>query len=140
MFEAADESVAVAESERVAEDGPEDGDQAHHGEALHHGAEDVFSANQAAVEEREAGAGHEQNERGGDEHPGVVGVHLRVLHGLLQSGDLSLCRGVPSGGSAPGLGSGKTKKADKNSDLRKQRHGFFAPKDFRSAGNAGRRK
>ncbi len=93
VFEAADEGVAVAEGERVAADGPEDGDEAHHGEALHHGAEDVFAADEAAVEEREAGAGHEQNERGGDQHPGVVGVHLRGLDLLLELGELSLRNG-----------------------------------------------
>ena len=73
VLEAADEAVAVAEGQRVADDGPENGDQAHHGEALHHGAEDVLAANQAAVEERQAGAGHQQHQRGGDQHPGVVG-------------------------------------------------------------------
>ena len=42
VLKAADEAVAVAEGQRVADDGPENGDQAHHGEALHHGAEDVL--------------------------------------------------------------------------------------------------
>ena len=72
MLESADEEIAVAEGEGVAEDGPQDGNQAHHGEALHHGAENVFAANQAAVEEGKSGAGHEEHQSGGNQHPGVV--------------------------------------------------------------------
>ena len=83
-------SVAVAEGQRVADDGPENGDQAHHGEALHHGAEDVLPAHQAAVEKRQAGAGHQQHQRGRDQHPGVVAGGLGILDGLLQGGDLGL--------------------------------------------------
>jgi hypothetical protein len=52
---------------------------------------DVFAADQSAVEQGEARAGHEQNEGGRGQHPGVVGIHLRVLNGLLESGDLCLC-------------------------------------------------
>jgi hypothetical protein len=87
----------VAEGERIADDGPDDGDQAHHGKALHHGAEDVFLADQAAVEEGQAGAGHEQDQGCGDQHPGVVAGGLGVLDGLLKGGDLSLgCGGLPA--------------------------------------------
>ena len=82
--------VAVPEGQRIADDRPDDGDQAHHGEALHHGAEDVLLAHQAAVEERQSGAGHQQHQRGGDQHPGVVARRLGVLDGLLQGGDLRL--------------------------------------------------
>jgi hypothetical protein len=88
VLEAADEPVAVAEGQRVADDGPENGDQAHHGEALHHGAEDVLLAHQAAVEERQSGAGHQQDQGGGGQHPGVIAGKLRV------------------GGSGLGLGTG----------------------------------
>ena len=90
VLEAADEGVAVAEGQRIAHDGPDHGDQAHHGEALHHGAEDVLFADQAAVEEGQAGAGHEQNQGGGDQHPGVVAGGLGILDGLLEGGDLGL--------------------------------------------------
>ena len=83
VLEAADEPVAVTEGQRVADDGPEDGDQAHHGEALHHGAEDVLFADQAAVEEGQSGAGHEQDEGGGDQHPGVVAGGLSAGGALL---------------------------------------------------------
>ena len=104
--------VAVAEGQRVADDGPENGDQAHHGEALHHGAEDVLAAHQAAVEERQAGAGHQQDQGGGDQHPGVVAGGLRVLDGLLEGGDLglgcgSLCCGLRR---EPGPGRGRDRK------------------------------
>ena len=54
-------------------------------------------AHQAAVEERQAGTGHQQDQGGGDQHPGVVAGGLSagagslcVLHGLLQGGDLRL--------------------------------------------------
>ena len=90
MLEAPDEAVAVPEGERITDDGPDDGDQAHHGEALHHGAEDVLPADQAAVEEREAGTGHQQDQGRGDQHPGVVAGGLGVLDGLLESGNLGL--------------------------------------------------
>ena len=90
VLEAADKPVAVAEGQRVADDGPENGDQAHHREALHHGAEDVLLAHQAAVEERQAGAGHQQNQGGGGQHPGVVAGELRVESGGLRLGAGSL--------------------------------------------------
>src|ERR1019366_5194997 len=73
MLKAADEGVAVAKGQRVTADSPNDGDQTHHGETLHHGAEDVLLAHEAAVEESESGAGHEQDQCGGDQHPCAVG-------------------------------------------------------------------
>ena len=109
MIEAANEPVAGAEGQRVADDGPEDGDQSHHGKALHHGSEDVLFADQAAVEQGQSGSGHEQDEGSRNQHPGVVGVGLGVgsgyfvgIHGLLQGGDLSL--GVGGGGLSEGQG------------------------------------
>ena len=90
IIEAADEAVSVAEGEGITDQRPEDGDEAHHGKALHHGAEHVFSADEAAVEERQAGAGHEQDEGGGDQHPGVVAGRLCVGDGFLEGGDLGL--------------------------------------------------
>ena len=90
VLEAADEAVAVTEGERVADDSPDHGDQAHHGEALHHGAEDVLLADQAAVEKRQAGSGHQQDQGRGDQHPGVVAGGLGILDGLLKGGDLRL--------------------------------------------------
>ena len=90
VLKAADEGVAVAEGQRVADNRPEDGDQPHHGEALHHGAQDVLPAHQAAVEQRQAGPGHQQHQRGRDQHPCVIAGHLGILHGLLEGGDLGL--------------------------------------------------
>ena len=53
-------------------------------------------ADQAAVEEREAGAAHHQHQGGGDQHPGVVAGGLRAGDGsglrgklLLECGDAS---------------------------------------------------
>jgi hypothetical protein len=124
VLEAADESVAVAEGQRVADDGPEDGDQAHHGEALHHGAEDVLFADQAAVEESQAGTGHQQDQGRGDQHPGVVAGglgagagSLSTLDGLLEGGDLGLrgwSRGIraQAGATARAM-AGSPRTADK---------------------------
>ena len=41
-------------------------------------------AHQAAVEERQAGAGHHQDQRRADQHPGVVARALRGFDGRLQ--------------------------------------------------------
>ena len=75
-----------------------------HGEALHHGAEDVLLADQAAVEQSQSGAGHEQDQGGRGQHPGVIAGVLSAgssglglgtgglggIDGLLKGGDLSL--------------------------------------------------
>ena len=117
VAEAADKGVAAAEGQRVADNGPENGDQAHHGEALHHGAEDVLLAHQAAIEESQSGAGHQQDQGGGGQHPGVVAGRLgagagrlRILDGLLQGGDLGLgdgSRGRRADVRSDGKGSGR---------------------------------
>ena len=108
VLKAADKEVSVAEGERITDDCPDDSDQAHHGKTLHHGAEDVLSADKAAVEEGETGAGHEQDEGGGDEHPGVVTGGLSALDGLLQGGNLRLGDGALGGSGCGGgrLGEG----------------------------------
>src|ERR1017187_1165404 len=99
MLKAADEGAAVAKGQRVTADSPNDGDQAHHGEALHHGAQDVLLAHEAAVEESESGAGHEQDQGGGDQHPCVVASGLGILDGLLKGSNLRLRhRGLSGGG------------------------------------------
>ena len=64
VLEAADEAVAGAEGQRVTDDGPKNCDESHHGEALHHRAEDVFTPDQAAIEQRQAGGSHQQHEGG----------------------------------------------------------------------------
>ncbi len=101
VLESTDEGIAVAEGEGVADDGPEDGDDSHHGEGLHEGAEYIFSADEAGVVEGESGAGHEQDERSGDEHPCVVCVALGGGGGLLQGCELGLELGL-GGGAARG--------------------------------------
>ena len=93
VFESADKAVAVGKGQRVSNDCPEDRDQAHHGEALHHGAEDVLAPYEAAVEQREAGAGHQQHKGGGDQHPGVVGIHLGRMDCVLKRFHVGLRRG-----------------------------------------------
>jgi len=124
VFEAADEGVAVAEGEGVAADRPEDGDEAHHGKALHHGGKDVFAPYEAAVEERETGAGHEENERGRDKHPGVVCVPLGRLDLLLEGGDLGL-RGGCLGKSGSG---GKQEGGEEQQRITATAHFESAPK------------
>jgi hypothetical protein len=72
VVQAADEGVAGAECQAVAHQRPQHRDDAHHGEALHHRGQNVLAANQAAIEEREAWAGHHQHQCGAGQHPGVI--------------------------------------------------------------------
>ncbi len=60
------------EGQAVAVDHPEDAHQAGDGEALHHHRQHVLRTDHAAIEQRQAGNGHEQHQRGGGEHPGRV--------------------------------------------------------------------
>ena len=60
--ESADEWVAVVERQAVADDRPDDADDGHQDEALHHRRQDVLAADQAAVEQRQARAGHHQHQ------------------------------------------------------------------------------
>ena len=76
----ADIGVAVAERQAVADDDPDHRDDAGDGEALHHGGEHVLLADHAGVEQRQAGDGHHQHQRGGGQHPGgIAGVDLRAF-------------------------------------------------------------
>ena len=77
IVQAADERVARPEGQRVAAHEPQHRDDGHHGEALHHGAQHVLLAHQAAVEQRQAGAGHHQHQQRAGQHPGVVAGRLR---------------------------------------------------------------
>ncbi len=98
VVEISDEAVAGAEGEAEADDAPEDGDDGHHGEALHHGGEDILAADEASVEEGEAGAGHHEDKGRADEHPGVVGVEACVGDLLLEVSELLGRDGLGSGG------------------------------------------
>ncbi len=60
------------EDEAVAEGPPEDGDQPGAAETLGHDRQDVLAPDQAAVEQRQAGQGHEEHQRRRGHHPGVV--------------------------------------------------------------------
>ena len=40
-----------------------------------------------AVEQRQAGTGHHQNQRGADQHPGVIAGALRGFGGFIQIGE-----------------------------------------------------
>ena len=78
-LEVADEAVALAEGERVADQRPGDAGDREGGEAHHEGVEGVLGAHQAGVEDAEPDR-HQQDERGRDEHPGgVPGVDARNL-------------------------------------------------------------
>ena len=81
LGEAADVAVqraAVGEGEAVAVEHPDHHHEAGDGEDLHQHREHVLGADEAAVEQRQAGDGHQQHERGGDEHPGgVAGIGNR---------------------------------------------------------------
>ena len=64
-------------------------DHRHQDEAVHHGAEHVLAPHQAAVEQRQAGTGHHEDQRGADQHPGVVARALGGFDGSLQIADAS---------------------------------------------------
>ena len=71
-------AARVAEGDRIAVENPEN---AHHGDDRHDLREHrqhVLGADQTAVEQREAGNGHHQNEQRGDKHPSRVAL---VRHG-----------------------------------------------------------
>ena len=78
---------------------PQHGDERHHGEALHHGGQHVLLAHQAAIEQRQPGAGHHQHQRGADQHPGVVGRAFGVGDLLLQLRNAVALRSSRSAGS-----------------------------------------
>jgi hypothetical protein len=98
---------------------------------LHHGAENVLLAHQAAVEEGQAGAGHEQDQGGGDQHPGVVAGGLGILDGLLEGRDLSLGDRTLNGRSGS-LGQGEGGETDEGEHRKKRKtasaHDISAPK------------
>lgn len=87
VAEVADEGIAFREGEAVSGDGPEDGDQGHEDETMHHGGQHVLAADQATVEERQAGAGHHEDEGGADEHPGVIAGALGGFDGRFRGGE-----------------------------------------------------
>ncbi|MCY1448367.1 hypothetical protein D9M71_650290 [compost metagenome] len=75
------------ERDAVAINDPQDADQTGNGEALHHHGKNVFRPNHAAVEQREAGNGHEQHQRGGGQHPGrVTAIQHNLVGGHGQAG------------------------------------------------------
>ena len=75
------------ERHAVAVDEPQDGDQAGNGEALHHHGKNVLGAHHAAVEQGQAGNGHEQHQRGGCEHPRrVAGIEDWSRHFVCRHG------------------------------------------------------
>ena len=64
--------IARGESQAVAVDDPQHGAQTPHDHDLHQHGEHVLGAHHAAVEQREAGNGHEQHEGCRGQHPGGV--------------------------------------------------------------------
>jgi hypothetical protein len=84
VMQAADDAVAFAKGQRVAKNGPRDGHNRHHGKALHHGGQDVFLADKPAIEKRQSGAGHEKDQGGTGEHPGVIGGAFGIRNLLFQ--------------------------------------------------------
>jgi hypothetical protein len=71
-LKSAQEAGAVGKCQRVADDDPLHGDDSHHDEVLHQHAENVFRADQPAVEQEHARNGHEQYQRRRRQHPGGV--------------------------------------------------------------------
>ena len=74
----ADVRAAGGEGHAVGDDRPQHGDEAGHRKALHHRGEHVHLADHAAVEQRQPGDRHHQDERDRGQHPGgVAAVDLR---------------------------------------------------------------
>ena len=77
LVEAAEEG-AFGEGDGVAVDDPQHADQREHREHLQEHRQHVLGAHQAAVEQGQAGDGHQNHEGSGNEQPGVVAL---VRHG-----------------------------------------------------------
>jgi hypothetical protein len=83
------ESTTIGKGKRVAVGDPQDhGDGGDH-QDLHEDRQHVLGAHEATVEQRETGNDHQQNEDGGNQHPG--GIALVDSHGR-RSGGGSRCR------------------------------------------------
>src|SRR6185437_8293626 len=87
VLQPSDETGSRSEGNAVSHDCPKNGDNSHHREALHHRAQDIFSAYKAAIEKRQSGSGHEQNESRTGEHPGIVTGALCAGHLLFEIGN-----------------------------------------------------
>ena len=71
--------VAIAKGEAVDTNKPQHRGQAGNGEAVHQHRKHVLGAHQAAIEQRQARQGHEEDQRRGRQNPGRVGtVNLRL--------------------------------------------------------------
>ena len=83
LREVADERVAGAEGEAVADQDPEHADDAGGQHALHEDVQHVLGAHQAAVEEGEARQRHHQDQGRRGQHPGGVAAvdHRRRVFG-----------------------------------------------------------
>ena len=88
MLEPADDRTVSAKRQAVAHQGPQNGNHRHEHEALHHDGQHVFAAYQAAIEKGQARAGHEQNQRGAYQHPGIVSGRLCGTDALIQLREL----------------------------------------------------
>ena len=71
--EVADEAAASAEGQRVAINHPQYADQRKRHDDLRQHGENVFTADQPAVEQRDARNRHKQHQRGANHHKSVVG-------------------------------------------------------------------
>ena len=91
--EAADEAQPRIGAERqgVAPQDPGHADQAEDEEAVHDRAEHVLAANEAAIEEGQAGR-HEHDQRAAGQHPGGISGVDRWHRGLLRRMKVVLCK------------------------------------------------
>ena len=68
------EGATLGEGEAIAVDHPDDANDAHREEHLHQHRQHVLGAHQAAVEQRQARDGHQQDQRGCREHPSGIAL------------------------------------------------------------------
>ena len=76
MLQAANESIAIGKRQAVSAGQPEQAHDTCQSKALHEKGQDVLGFHQSRIEQSEAGNHHEEDQRGGCQHPrGVAGIN-----------------------------------------------------------------
>ena len=102
----------IAEGQRVAGHHPQDRDHRRDSAALQRDRQYVFCPHPSAVEQREAGQRHQQDERGGDKDPrGVAGIAFHQSARVLCEGRAGEQHGQQHGGNESGHRGGVSSKS-----------------------------
>ncbi len=95
--------AVTAKAERIAIQKPDHAHDALQEHTLHDDAEDVFLADQATVEHRQAGDRHKQHERAAGQHPSIIRRIVRRLAGAAGAAGVSLAAGAAGVSAAAGV-------------------------------------